>query len=232
MLRGDFHMHTAFSRDCDTPPDVLVRRCHEVGLNCIAVTDHNVIGGALEAQKLAAPYSDLMVIVGEEVKSSQGDIIGLFLKEEVPRGLSPMDTVRCIKDQGGLVMVPHPFDAVRRGPLSSDALREVLPHVDVIEVLNARTILSRDLEKCRSLAAKTPLPTVGVSDAHTPGELGSAYVEFDEFDGSPSSFKYAVRGGRVVGHRSTPLVHLVTGYVKVKKRFFPGPNSYSSRTQR
>ncbi|MCE2462643.1 MAG: PHP domain-containing protein [Dehalococcoidia bacterium] len=225
-------MHTAFSQDCDTPPDVLVRRCHEVGLNCIAVTDHNVIEGALEARRLAAPYSDLMVIVGEEVKSSQGDIIGLFLKEEVPRGLSPMDTVRCIKDQGGLVMVPHPFDAVRRGPLSPDALRQVLPHVDVIEILNARTILSRDLEKCRSLAAETPIPTVGVSDAHTPGELGSAYVEFDKFDGSPSSFKYAVGGGRIVGHRSTPLVHLVTGYVKVKKRFFPGRNSYSSRTQR
>ena len=225
-------MHTAFSRDCDTSPDVLVRRCREVGLNCIAITDHNVIKGALEVRKLAAAYSDLMVIVGEEVKSSKGDIIGLFLKEEVPRGLSPMDTVRCIKDQGGLVMVPHPVDVVRRGPLSPDALREILPHVDVIEVLNARTILSRDLEKCRSLAAGTPIPTVGVSDAHTPGELGSAYVEFDEFDGSPSSFKHAVRGGRVAGHRSTPLVHLVTGYVKVKKRFFPVPNSSSSRTKR
>ena len=232
MLRGDFHMHTAFSRDCDTPPDVLVRRCREVGLNCIAVTDHNVIEGALEAQKLAAPYPDLMVIVGEEVKSSQGDIIGLFLKEEVPKGLSPMDTVRCIKDQGGLVMIPHPIDAIRRGPLSPDSLREILPQVDVIEVLNARTILSRDLDRCRSLAAETPIPTVGVSDAHTPGELGSAYVEFDEFDGSPSSFKCAVRGGRVLGHRSTPLVHLVTGYVKVKKRFFPRPNSSSSRTKR
>ena len=102
MLRGDFHMHTAFSRDSDTPPDMLVRRCCEVGLNCIAVTYHNVIEGALEVQKLAASYPDLMVIVGEEVKSSEGDIIGLSLKEEVPKGMSPMDTVRCIKDQGGL----------------------------------------------------------------------------------------------------------------------------------
>ncbi len=111
MLRGDFHMHTDLSRDSDTPPDVLVRRCRKMGLNCIAVTDHNAIGGALEVQKFAASYSDLTVIVGEEVKSSKGDIIGLFLKEEVPKGMSPMDTVRCIKDQDGLVMIPHPVSA-------------------------------------------------------------------------------------------------------------------------
>ena len=232
MLRGDFHMHTGFSKDCDTPPDVLVRRCREVGLNCIAVTDHNVITGALEVQKLAAPYPDLMVIVGEEVKSNQGDIIGLFLKEEVPRGLTPLETVRCIKDQGGLVMVPHPFDAIRRGPLSPDALRNILPYIDIIEVLNARTILSRDLEKCRHLAAEISIPPVAVSDAHTPGELGSAYVELDEFDGSPLSFKYALGSGRIVGHRSTPLVHLITAYVKAKKRFFHGPNSSKSDATR
>lgn len=133
-------MHTEHSGDCDTPPGVLVRRCREVGLDCIAVTDHNTIRGALLARELA----DFKVIVGEEVKSSQGDIIGLFLSEEVPKGLSPLETVRRIKGQGGLVLVPHPFDAVRRGPLSPAALREILPYVDLIEVLNARTTFKRD----------------------------------------------------------------------------------------
>ena len=216
-LKADLHMHTAFSGDCNTPPDVVVRQCQEIGLNCIAVTDHNSISGGLEVRKLA----DFTVIVGEEVKSSQGDIIGLFLEEEIPRGLSPLETVHRIRDQGGLVLVPHPFDTIRRGPLSPVALREILPYVDLIEVLNARTILPQDLGKCRRMAAETSITPVAVSDAHTPGELGSAYMELDGFDGSALSFKNAVKSGRIVGHRSTPLVHLVTAYVKVKKRLLP-----------
>ena len=214
-LKGDFHMHTSFSGDCDTPPGVLVGRCTRAGLNCIAVTDHNTIEGALAVRELA----EFTVIVGEEVKSTEGDIIGLFLEEDIPRGLSPMETVRRIKDQGGLVMVPHPYDAIRRGPLSPDALREILPHVDLLEVLNARTILPRDLKKCRRLAEETSLTPVAVSDAHTPSELGSAYTELESFDGSAASFMEVMREGRITGHRSTPLVHLITAYVKAKKRF-------------
>ena len=222
MLKGDFHMHTAFSGDCATPPEVMVRRCLKVGLECIAVTDHNTIDGALEVRKLAGSIApDLMVIIGEEVKSSQGDIIGLFLKETVPKGLSPLETVNQIKAQGGLVMVPHPVDAIRKGPLAPAALREVMPHVDFMEVLNARTILPWDVRACHWLAAQTSTPAVAVSDAHTPGELGSAYVELDRFDGSPTAFKEALAGGRIVGQRSTPLVHLITAYVKVKKRLLP-----------
>ena len=219
VLRGDFHMHTAFSRDCDTPPERVVRRCVEVGLNCIAITDHNTIQGAIETSKLA----EFTVIVGEEVSSTHGDIIGLFLEEEVPRGLTPLETVCRIKDQGGLVMVPHPVDAIRRGPLSPDALRDILPHVDFMEVLNARTVLASDLEKCRGLAVHTGTTPVAVSDAHTLGELGSAYVELDGFDGSAPSFKQAMGEAKIVGHRSTPFVHVVTAYVKVKKRFFHRP---------
>ena len=219
-LKGDFHMHTAYSSDCDTPPEVVVKRCREEGLNCVAVTDHNSIKGALEVRRLA----DFAVIVGEEVKSSHGDIIGLFLEEEIPKGLPPLETVRRIKDQGGLVLVPHPIDTFRRGPLSPAALREILQFVDLMEVLNARTTLPRDLEKCRRLAEEVSISPVAVSDAHTPGELGSAYMELDGFDGSPSSFLNAVKAGRIVGHRSTPLVHVVTAYVKVKKRFLPSLN--------
>jgi len=224
-LKGDFHMHTSFSGDCATSPEVVVKRCLESGLDCIAVTDHNSIRGALEVRKLAASHPDFTVIVGEEVKSSQGDIIGLFLEEEVPKGLSPLETVRRIKDQGGLVVVPHPFDTIRRGPLSPAALREVLPYVDLIEVLNARTIIPRDLGRCRRLADETGITPVAVSDAHTPGELGSAWVEFGGFDGSAWSFKDSMKMGKIVGHRSTPLVHLVTAYVKVKKRFMPEVHS-------
>ena len=217
MLRCDFHMHTAFSGDCATPPGVVVRRCLDVGLNCIAITDHNSIRGALEVRKLATSLDNLTVIVGEEVKSSQGDIIGLFLEEEIPRGLSPLETVRRIKDQGGLVVVPHPIDAFRRGPLSKEALREIMLYVDLIEVLNARTILPGDVQRCYRLALDTSITPLAVSDAHTPGELGSAYIELEGFDGTSVSLKNAAKGGRIVGRRSTPFVHLVTAYVKAQR---------------
>ena len=217
MLRCDFHMHTAFSGDCATPPGVVVRRCLEVGLNCIAITDHNSIMGALEVRKLATSLDNLTVIVGEEVKSSQGDIIGLFLEEEIPRGMSPLETAHRIKDQGGLVVVPHPIDFFRRGPLSKEALWEIMPYVDLIEVLNARTILPGDVQRCYRLALDNCITPVAVSDAHTPGELGSAYLELEGFDGSAISFKNAARQGRIVGRRSTPFVHLVTTYVKARR---------------
>ena len=213
-LKGDFHLHTGASGDCDTAPEVLVQRCRRVGLNCIAVTDHNSIRGAVRVRELA----DFMVIVGEEIMSTHGDIIGLFLEEEIPARLSPLETVLRIKGQGGLVMVPHPFDTIRRGPLAPAAFREILPHVDLVEVLNARTILPWDLGRCRRLASETGTTPVAVSDAHTPGELGSAYMELDGFDGTAASFKEAVGSGRLAGGRSSPLVHGVTAYVKVKKK--------------
>ena len=217
VLKGDFHMHTAFSSDCDIPPKVVVRRCKSVGLNCIAVTDHNNIRGALEVRELA----DFQVIVGEEVMSSQGDIIGLLLEEEIPKGLSPLETVHRIKDQGGLVQVPHPFDRFRRGPLTATALQAIFPYVDLIEVLNARTIFPWDLAKCRQLATDNSITPVAVSDSHTLRELGSAHMVIDSYDGSAQSFFAAIKGGRIAGHRSTPLVHLVTAYVKAKKRLMP-----------
>ena len=158
--------------------------------------------------------------MGEEVKSSDGDIIGLFLEEEIPKGLPPMETVKRIKDQGGLVSIPHPFDRIRRGPLPKWALEDVAAHADFVEVLNARTILAGDLARCRELAEWAFLTPFGVSDSHTPGEFGAAYTEMEDFDGTPGSLIEAVRAGCVVGRRSSPLVHAITAYVKLKKRFF------------
>ena len=109
-----------------------------MGLNCIAITDHNTIVGALEVQRIA-PFK---VIVGEEIGSSEGEVTGLFLKEEVPRGLPPVETARRIKSQGGLVSIPHPFDRFRRGVISRRGLDDLLPYVDIVEVFNSRNNLS------------------------------------------------------------------------------------------
>lgn len=205
-LRVDLHIHTRHSPDSATSPDRLVARCLEVGLTCIAVTDHNTLKGALETARIA-PFR---VILGEEVKTAEGDLIGLFLREEVPPGLPPVETARRIKAQGGLVMLPHPYDRLRRSVLTPRALREVLPFADIVEVFNARNVFQADNRRARALAAEQGLLMAAVSDAHHPLELGRTYMEMPEFDGTPQGFLAALARARLVCRPSSPLVHLLT----------------------
>ncbi len=215
MIKADFHMHTHFSPDSEMSPESLVSRCIEVGLGCIAVTDHNTIEGALEVKGLA-PF---MVIVGEEVKSAGGEITGLFLQEAVPRDLSPVETAKRIKEQGGLVSIPHPFDRFRRSVITRPALEEVLPYADVVEVFNARNNMSGDDRKAHQFALQHGLLASGVSDAHTTMELGRTYLEMPEFDGTPEGFKQALAQGKIVGRRTSPLIHVLTTLTKLQKKF-------------
>ena len=212
MLKADLHTHTYFSRDALTSPEKYVQACQKRGVNCVAVTEHNNIAGALAVQKIA-PFT---VIIGEEVRSSEGEIIGLFLHEQIPGGLSPEETVRRIKEQGGLVVVPHPFDGFR-GHLREEALERILPQVDVIEVFNARITYRRDNERAASFAAEHGLPASAGSDAHSAWETGRTYVEMPEFQG-PREFLEALRHGRVVGRTSTPLVHLFSRWAVIRRR--------------
>ena len=185
-----------------------------MGLNCIAITDHNTIVGALEVQRIA-PFK---VIVGEEIGSSEGEVTGLFLKEEVPRGLPPVETARRIKSQGGLVSIPHPFDRFRRGVISRRGLDDLLPYVDIVEVFNSRNNLSADDRKAEEFAQEHGLLTSGVSDAHTTMELGRTYVELREFDGTPEDFKRALAEATIRGRRTSPLIHVLTTLTKLSKR--------------
>ena len=216
MIKADFHMHTCFSPDSETTPERLVERCIEVGLGLIAVTDHNTIEGALAVREIA-PFP---VIVGEEVKTTEGEVTGLFLNETVPPGLSPLETVRRIKDQGGLVSLPHAFDRFRSEVISPGALEEVVAQADIIEVFNARNNLSADDRKAEAFAQEHGLIMSGVSDAHTPIELGRTYVEMPEFDGTPEDFKRALAQGTIVGRRMSPLIHFTTTFTRFKKRLF------------
>ena len=207
-------MHTHFSPDSEVSPERMVAKCTEVGLDCIAVTDHNTIEGALAVKRIA-PF---IVIIGEEVRSAEGEITGLFLNETVPRGLPAVETAERIKTQGGLVSVPHPFDRFRTGVIASGALQEILPYIDIVEAFNARNNLSADDRKAQEFAREHGLLTSGVSDAHSPIELGRTYVEMPEFDGTPEGFKRALAQGKIVGRRMTPLIHALTAFTKVKKR--------------
>ncbi|HEX5506865.1 MAG TPA: PHP domain-containing protein, partial [Thermomicrobiales bacterium] len=136
MMKLDLHMHTHHSRDCTIPTAEVIRLCRRRGLDGIAVTDHNTLAGGLEAVALAP--AGFTVIPGEEVKSSEGEIIGLFLREEIPAGLSPEETAARIRAQDGIVVVPHPFDPIRTSPLKTPALERLVAAglVDAIEVLN------------------------------------------------------------------------------------------------
>ena len=217
MLKADLHVHTHYSPDSEMSPQRLVSRCLQVGLSCVAVTDHNTIEGALEVRSIA-PF---MVIVGEEVTSSEGEITGLFLKEAVPRDLTALETVERIKEQGGLVSIPHPFDRFRRSVITKPALAEVLPHVDIVEGFNSRNNLKGDNDRARELASEHGLLASAVSDAHTPIELGRTYMEIPEFDGTTEGFKRALAQGTIVARPTTPLIHGLTTLTKIKKRLLP-----------
>jgi hypothetical protein len=197
-------------------PERLVARCLKMGLDCVAVTDHNTIEGARAVESLA-PF---MVIIGEEVRSADGEVTGLFLKETVPPGLTAVETASRIKDQGGVVSIPHPFDRFRREVISREALDEVVPYVDVIEVFNSRNSLDADNRKAREFADEHGLLASAVSDAHIPLELGRTYVEMPEFDGTPERFLEALAQGRIVANRTSPLVHILTTWTKLKRRLF------------
>ena len=214
MLKADFHMHTHYSPDSDMSPERLVRRCEQVGLNCIAVTDHNSIAGALEVQRLAS----FRVIIGEEIKSRGGEIIGLFLQDAIPGGLPSLETVQRIKEQGGLVSVPHPFDHFRRSVIERHALQEIVPYVDIVEAFNARNTLQMDNRKALKLALEHGILTSAVSDSHTPVEVGRTYVELPDFDGTPAGLREALAQGNQVCRPITPMIHFLTSLTKVQKR--------------
>lgn len=214
LLKADFHVHTAYSMDCDTSPEEVIERCQQSGINCIAVADHGTAEGALKMQSLA-PFP---VIIAEEILTPHGEIMGMFLKEGIPSGLSIEDAISRIKDQEGLVCIPHPFDPFRGLRLNSQRLEELAEQIDIIEVFNARSPFSRPFTKARAFAEKYDLPKTAGSDAHTPREIGETYVEMPEFNGR-DEFLQALRKGKIHIHRASPLVHIDSTLAKLKRWF-------------
>ena len=212
-MRADLHSHTHFSRDGFSSPEQFVRSAVKRGLDCIAVSDHNNIVGAREVAKVA-PFR---VIISEEIKSSEGEIIGWVRTDPVPTGLTPEETVRAIKEQGGLVCVPHPFDHFRRSPLKTAALLRIIADVNAVEAFNARTLLRSDNRKSREFAKEHGKLMSAGSDTHWHPELGGTYVEIPEFEG-PRDFLEALRAGRIHGEVSNPIYHLISTIAKVRWR--------------
>jgi predicted metal-dependent phosphoesterase TrpH len=201
----DLHMHTSWSHDCAVDPADLIMYAEGTGLGAIAVTDHNVFGGALETAELARGR-DLIVIPGEEVKTDgQGEVIGLFLKEEIPRGLSFADTVAAIKEQDGLVYLPHPFDRMHSIPEPA-TLQRHLADIDIFEVYNARLLFEAYNDEALRFARKYNLTMGAGSDAHVLQGVGTGAVRMRAFEG-PEEFLVSLRSAQVL-RRPRSLMYL------------------------
>ena len=202
-------MHTDHSHDCATPVEVLLATAREQGLGAIAVTDHNEVSGALEARAQANrsdPHPPVKVIVGEEVKTAgEGEVIGLFIEERIPRGMTLAETVAEIKRQGGVVYVPHPFDRMHAVP-DYEHLLPVLDEVDAIEVFNPRVAIGAFNEEAARFAAKYRIPAGAGSDSHVAQGLGSVRVRMRDFEG-PQEFLQSLRDAEIVT-RPTSLLYV------------------------
>jgi predicted metal-dependent phosphoesterase TrpH len=214
MMQVDFHTHTGTSLDSGVDPERLVDVAVQRGLDALVICDHGHIGGALVAREVAGrTRQSLLVIVGEEVKTTEGEIIGLFLDEEINNGLTPELTVALIHGQGGVVVVPHPFDRHRTSRLSFAALQRISGSVDAIEGLNARTLRHADDLAARRWASERGTPALAGSDAHNYAEVGRARTLIPEFRDA-GGLLAALPHARITGEHSTAFVHVGTALRK------------------
>jgi predicted metal-dependent phosphoesterase TrpH len=208
LIEVDLHMHTDHSGDCATPVEVLLQTARDRGLGAIAITDHNEVSGALEAAEIAAGMDDLKVIVAEEVKTAeQGEVIGLFLKEKIPKGLTMAETIAAIREQGGLVYVPHPFDRFHSVP-DYEHLLDIVEDVDLLEVFNPRVMLTSFNEEAVRFAGKYRIVPAAGSDSHVAQGLGSVRQRIHDFDG-PAEFLEAMRDADIT-RKHKNLVYVQT----------------------
>jgi predicted metal-dependent phosphoesterase TrpH len=218
LWKVDMHSHTRLSKDSLNNPRLLVETAARRGLQAICVTDHNALANALELSRL--PDLPVKVIPSEEVKTREGEIIGYFLSELVPKGLNPEETVERIHAQGGLACVPHPFDRARSGSrLQRPALERLVAAglIDILEVFNARATFAEDNREALAFARERRLPMSAGSDAHTLSEIGRGYVALPPF-ATAADFLAALRVGQVHGHLSPALIHVSSKYATVVKK--------------
>ncbi|HET9590613.1 MAG TPA: PHP domain-containing protein [Anaerolineales bacterium] len=212
-MKIDLHCHSEASHDCSTPLDLFPARCRERGVWIQALTDHNEIWGAqklqemVEEEKVKKAGFPLTVIVGEEVSTINGEIIGLFLKERIPAGMSPKETIDAIREQGGLVLLPHGFDPLKRWRLQPAALETVADEIDIVETFNARISRPRWNQAAVDWSQLYGLPMSAGSDAHTLADIGSAWVEAPvQHIQTPQDLLGALESGVPVGEWTHPVI--------------------------
>ena len=214
MLKVEFHCHTNASNDSLTHPRDLVDTCRRKGIDRVIVTDHNTIKGAQAAQAL----DPKLVIVGEEIMTTRGEILAAFVQEEIPKGLSPAETIQRLRDQSAFISVSHPFDEWREGGWQEADLLEILPHVDAIEVYNSRCMLPKFNRAARQLAERHNIAGTVGSDAHAAFELGRSLMLLEPFEG-PVEMREVIRKGIPRVKWSPPWFRLTSRFASILKKF-------------
>jgi predicted metal-dependent phosphoesterase TrpH len=213
QLSVEFHCHTIASKDSLTRPADLIDTCRRKGIDRVVVTDHNTIAGARAAYALDPE----LVIVGEEIMTTRGELLAAFVRDEIPSGLTPQETIRRLKDQGAFISVSHPFDRWRNGSWQESDLLEILPQVDAIEVYNSRCMLPNFNRDARRFAEKHNIAGTVGSDAHVTFELGQSLMELEQFEDS-AELRSIIRRGVPRVMRSPAWVRLASRYAVVYKK--------------
>ena len=216
IMKCDFHIHTYYSYDSTSSPKQIIETAIQKGIDCLAITDHHEVKGAVETAEYAADKS-ILIIPGIEIKSREGDILGLNIKEIIPDGLSAEETIKRIKERGGMAIIPHPFSKLC--PFKKN-LEEFLGKIDGIEVLNA-SLFSSENKKALDFARKNNLCFTAGSDAHFPNFVGRVYLEIPGENLSIEEVLKAVRnknaklGGKETGFFEKVIDHLKRGIAKL-----------------
>ncbi|MCA0452792.1 MAG: PHP domain-containing protein [Chloroflexi bacterium] len=219
----DLHSHTRWSKDCLSEFETIIRLCQQRGIDRIAITDHNTADGAIAMQKLAPE----LVIVGEEIMTTEGEILAYFVRESIPAGLTPVETIKRLRDQDAVISVSHPFDRLRKGAWGVEALDRIRDLVDAVEIFNARCLYQDDNQQAFDYAAKYHLRGTAGSDAHSRPEYGQAMTQLQPFTDA-KSFLEALNSATYVKRLSPAYVHGLSTLSKwtkklgLKKRLWAG----------
>ncbi len=220
----ELHSHTLWSKDCLTQFETIIRLCERRGIDRIAITDHNTAEGALALQKMAPD----LIIVGEEIMTTQGEILAYFVRETVPAGLSPEETIQRLREQGAVISVSHPFDRLRKGAWQEADLLRIADKVDAIEIFNARCLFMADNLKAMAFAREHGLAGTVGSDAHTRPEYGKSLTQMRPFTNDPEDFLDALQTASYIQRLSGYYVHLGSTAAKwsrklgLRKRLWAG----------
>ncbi len=213
LIRLEFHSHTSSSRDSLLRPADLVAAARRKGIDRVVVTDHNSIVGAREAQRIDPER----IIVGEEIMTMRGEILAAYVTEEIPTGLSPVETIRRLRGQGAFISVSHPFDRLRKGGWELADLMDILLLVDAIEVFNSRCMLRRFNAEAGEFARRNGISGTVGSDAHAAFELGRSLLLVDLFQG-PDELRAVIQRGVPQVRWSPPWFHLTSRFASIRKR--------------
>ena len=213
FIRAEFHCHTVYSHDSLVELRTLLKACDERGIDKIAVTDHGSMQGALKAHQMEPDR----VIVAEEIRTPEGEILGYFMTEEIPQGLHATEVVRRLHGQGAFISLAHPFDPHRSG-WSDCTLDQILPYLDGIEVFNARCWREEYNQAAYEFALEHGKALMAGSDAHALSELARANMTMPWFDDA-ESLRVAARDVTISGELSGLYVHMVSTFARVAKKF-------------